>query len=136
MDISTAHNSLANGESKSATVMAGAAIEALLLWALQEHTTRAERDQAAQALMGVGTLTKKPGTNLQQWVLDQFIEVGAYLAIIDADTAIQARLARNYRNLIHPGRAIRLGQTCDRGTALSAAAAVELVSRDLAQRYT
>jgi hypothetical protein len=34
-------------------------------------------------------------------------------------------------HLIHPGRAIRIGQACDRGTALSALAAVELIARDL-----
>jgi hypothetical protein len=47
------------------------------------------------------------------------------------DTAQQARLGKDFRNLIHPGRASRLGKICDRGTALSALAAVEHVVRDL-----
>jgi hypothetical protein len=51
--------------------------------------------------------------------------------VIKADTRTQARLAKDYRNLIHPGRAARLTQKCDRGTALVTVAAVELVIRDL-----
>ncbi len=51
--------------------------------------------------------------------------------MIKEDTAIQARLAKDYRNLIHSGRAQRLGQICDRGTDLSAVAALERVVRDL-----
>jgi hypothetical protein len=43
----------------------------------------------------------------------------------------QADLARDFRNLIHPGRAQRTGADCDRGTALTALAAIELVVRDL-----
>jgi hypothetical protein len=38
----------------------------------------------------------------------------------------QKTRAREFRNLIHPGRSARLGKVCDRGTALSASAAVEL----------
>ena len=115
--------------------MAGSAIEALLLWALEENTRPIDRGRAGQALAAAGVFSKKPGSNIHRWELGQFIEISVHLNIIDADTAIQTRLAQNFRNLIHPGRAIRLGQTCDRGTALSAVAAVELISRDLAQRY-
>jgi hypothetical protein len=63
--------------------------------------------------------------------LPDYVEVAGELRIIKTDTVQQARLAKNFRNLIHPGRVIRLGQKCDRGTALSALAAVELVRRDL-----
>jgi hypothetical protein len=45
-----------------------------------------------------------------------------------------ARLARNYRNLIHHGRAIRLGEACDQGTAHIAIGAVDHVIRDLESR--
>ena len=65
------------------------------------------------------------------WTLPQFIEVTEHLAIIKQDTAIQAKLAKDFRNLIHPGRAQRTAQACDRATALSALAAVEHVVRDL-----
>jgi hypothetical protein len=61
----------------------------------------------------------------------ELIEVALGLGLINTAAAQQARLGKNFRNLIHPGRAIRLGEACDRGTALSALAVVELVVRDL-----
>jgi hypothetical protein len=64
-------------------------------------------------------------------VLFQYIEVAVELKLITADTAIAARLAKDFRNLIHPGRAKRLGQECNRGTTLSAVAALEHVVNDL-----
>jgi hypothetical protein len=57
--------------------------------------------------------------------------VAANLGIIEADTAIETRLAGEFRNLIHPGRTLRLGKKCDRGTALSSVAALDHVVRDL-----
>jgi hypothetical protein len=42
-----------------------------------------------------------------------------------------ARFARSFRNLIHPGHAAWLAQTCDRATAYSAVGALEHVIRDL-----
>ena len=116
--------------------MAGAAVEALLLWALQEHQLPADRNQAAQALLASRKLAKKPNRQIERWDLAEYIEIAAHLNVIDPQTATEARLTQLFRNLIHPGRTIRLGQTCDRGTALTAVAAVEHVSRDLAQRYT
>jgi hypothetical protein len=53
------------------------------------------------------------------------------LHLIDGDTATQARRAMDFRNLIHPGRAQRLAQVCDRRTALAALAAGEMVVRCL-----
>src|SRR6266581_2002962 len=40
-------------------------------------------------------------------------------------------LTRDFRNLVHPGRAIRLGRQCNRATALSALAGIEHVVNDL-----
>ena len=70
-----------------------------------------------------------------EWGLHQFVEVAGKLALIDPDTAKQTRLAKDFRNLIHPGRSIRKQRACDRGTALATTAAVELVSRDLQARF-
>jgi len=124
LDISTANIDLANGESKAATVMAGAAVEALLLWALQEHQRPAARNQAARDLVDSKKTSKKPNSQLERWDLAEYIEVAAHLNVINPETATEARLTQLFRNLIHPGRTIRLGQTCDRGTALTAVAAV------------
>lgn len=128
-DISAVNRALTNGEWKAATVMAGSVVEALLLWTLQQSPVAA-RTNAVQRLVAKGTL-RDPGSDLEGWALHTLIEVARELGVITDSAAHQARLARNFRNLIHPGRTLRLGETCDRGTALSAVAAVELVVRDL-----
>ena len=66
-----------------------------------------------------------------KWHLPELIEVAAELRLIKDGTVTQARLAKEYRNLIHPGRENRLQQCCDRPEALSAVSAVEHVIRDL-----
>jgi hypothetical protein len=132
LDISGANRDLAQGEWKGATVLAGSAIEALLLWALQEYVKRNPGTliAATAALLG-GNLNRQPDPDPERWDLHEYIEVAAHLRIIESDTATQARQAKGFRNLIHPGRARRLGQKCDRATALAALAAVEFVVRDL-----
>jgi hypothetical protein len=97
LDISSAEASFNSGEWKPATVMAGAALESLLLWAVSQYP-EADRASAIKALQ---------------------------LGNLDAD----------FRNLIHPGRQIRLQMKCDRGTARSALAAVDLAIRDLEARF-
>jgi len=129
-DIGIINRALSNGEWKAATVLAGSAIETLLLWSLQRRRP-ADIAAAVATLRTSGELTRQPDTNLERWDLHEFTEVAANLGIIKADTATETRLAREFRNLIHPGRAQRLGQKCDRGTALSCVAALDHVVRDL-----
>jgi hypothetical protein len=129
LDISTANRALATGEWKVATVLAGSSVEALLLWALQQQSASIVTSTVS-TLVGT-SLQRRPPADLERWPLHEYIEVAAALGVISSDTAILARLAKDFRNLIHPGRAARLGQTCDRGTALSAMAAVEHVARNL-----
>ncbi len=118
LDISTATSALHNGEWKAATVLAGAASEALLLWAIQNAP-------------GLASLPIKPKGSPEDWGLGDYTAVATALGLIKSTTAQQAQLAQNFRNLIHPGRAQRLGDVCDRATALTALAAVELLARDL-----
>jgi hypothetical protein len=128
-DITAADRALNNAEYKAATVLAGATIEALLHWRLQQSPpTTNEIDIAKQKL------TPTPPSDIDRWTLHNYIEVAAKLKILKPDTASAARLAQNFRNLIHPGRAKRLSQTCDRATAHSAIGALEHVIRDLADR--
>lgn len=129
-DIGAVNLALANGEWKAATVLSGSVIEALLLWALQQLASTVVHS-AAKNLVANKTIKRRPSTNLDEWFLPELIEVAADLNVIKPDTAAQARLAKDYRNLIHPGRTQRLGQVCDRGTALAAVAALERVSSDL-----
>jgi hypothetical protein len=120
LDVSSASAGLSQGHFKTATVLAGSALEALLFWAIESKGI---------TKTPAGVKTKKP--NPEGWDLGEFIKVAHHEKIIDADTAKQAELAKDFRNLIHPGRTTRLKMVCDRGTALSALAAVEHVVRNL-----
>jgi hypothetical protein len=123
-DVGAASQALHNGEWKAATVLAGAAIEALLHWKLGQFPAT-ERHNAAK------TLQKTPPADLDRWGLEQYIEAAGVLNLIKPDTVKAANLARDFRNLIHPGRAARLAAECNRATALSALAGLEHVIRDL-----
>jgi hypothetical protein len=127
IDIGQINRALANGEWKAATVLAGSAVEALLLWALQQRTPA----EIASVLAALGMKRDPNQMEAREWDLHGYIEVAERLAVITRDTATAARLAKDFGNLIHPGRALRLAQTCDRATALSAVAAMEHVVRDL-----
>lgn len=118
LDISTATNALHNGEWKATTVLAGSAAEALLLWAITHAP-------------GLSTLVNKPKKSPDEWSLAEYIAVAMSLSLITNNTEKIANLAKDFRNLIHPGRARRLGEVCDRATALTALAAVECIVRDL-----
>ena len=129
-DLGAINRALVNGEWKAATVLAGSAAEALLLWALKQRSLTDIRSAIGAAKAG-GELTTNPDSNLDRWNLHEYIEVAATLGVIKPNTAKQTRLAKDFRNFIHPGVAQRLAQKCDRATALSAVAAVEHVVRDL-----
>lgn len=90
-----------------ATVFAGAVLEALLLWALKQVT-----------------LSSAPKRPLDQLHLAELISLATSNGVIDAATEQQAGLAKDARNLIHPGRALRSGEACNKATALAALAAV------------
>jgi hypothetical protein len=130
-DLGAAHRALNNAEWKAATVLAGATIEALLHWRLQETSPSPSIVRAAvAALVASGTMSR-PNNDIDRWELHHFIEVAGHLNLLKPETCSAARLAQSFRNLIHPGRAARLAQTCDRGTAYSAIGALEHVIRDL-----
>lgn len=120
LDISTATNALHNGEWKAATVLAGSASEALLLWAIK-------------GLSDLSTLKEKPKGSPERWDLADYITVATYFKLIKGSTENLTQIAKDFRNLIHPGRAQRLAQVCDRATALTALAAVESIARDLSK---
>jgi hypothetical protein len=134
LDIGAADRDLVNGEWKGATVLAGAATEALLLWAIQdaEQKSAGSISAAIAKAKTAGLLTQLPkASDPERWNFIELIEVALAIGLIKDETAKQARLGKGFRNLIHPGRAKRLGQSCGRATALGGLAAVELVVRDL-----
>jgi hypothetical protein len=119
LDLSAAHSALANSEFKASTVMAGSAIEALLLWALKD-----DRIYGAGKLLGF-TPYPSGAPDMDRWMLDTYIKAADHAKLLDADTKKALELAQNYRNLIHAGRTERLGAKCNRGTAHSAVGALE-----------
>ncbi len=123
-DLSAISRALANSEWKAATVLAGSVLEALLLWKLDK-----DRPQA----MATNYAKLKKLRSMERWDLSDYIEAVVELQLIKERTANQARLAKDFRNLIHPGRSVRLGEICNRGTAFGAVAAVELVIEDLSR---
>jgi len=136
IDISSANQALQNGEWKAATILAGATIEAVLLYVLEslQSSDPSKIMASISNLIPKGIFDQSPGNNLNKWSLHQLIEVAADLDLIKKETAIQTKLAQNFRNLIHPGRSVRKNQVCNRGTALSALAALELVINDLSEK--
>jgi len=120
MDISTAEQAFRNGTWKASTVLAGSAIEALLLWGLKQEDPENLQNKTAI------NVTKLDGIDLYH-----LIEASKAMGIIKPETITLALLAKDFRNLIHPGRSIRLGQVCNRGTALTSLAALEHIVNDL-----
>lgn len=137
-DVASAEAALADGRYKNACVMAGSAIEALLLWAVQRKPA-ADRSKAivevhaARAKLGLDAL-REPDPDPTRWGLEQYIEVARHLPVLSPDAARAALLAKDFRNLIHPGRAERLQVQATRGSAAQAIAALALTIEDLAAR--
>jgi hypothetical protein len=100
-----------------ATVFAGAALEALLLWAVKQTP--------------LASPSKRP---LDQLHLNDLIGLAASNGVLDAGTEQQANLAKDARNLVHPGKALRSGDACSKATALAALAAVYRVIEQLKSR--
>jgi hypothetical protein len=120
LDIDSATDALHRNDFKGATVLSGSAMEALLLWKIQDVGVTSP----------IAGMRKGVKPSPEEWFLEDYITAAELRKLIKPDTAKQARLAQNFRNLIHPGRAVRLAQTCNRGTALGALAAVHLIVAD------
>lgn len=135
LDVSTAERAFSNGEFKAATVLAGSVVEALLLSAIQAKpapdVAKAVADEnAARA----GAKRKSlAAAGPEHWGLADYIAVGTRLGILDEALQAATDLAREYRNLIHPGLATRTAARCTRGTALQAMAAMNLVIERLSK---
>jgi hypothetical protein len=133
LDSGSVEAAIHNGEWKAATVLGGSLIEALLLWAVARRDLEARK--AAVARAAARAEFKRPDPERPEgWDLIHYIEVARELGEISESTATEARLAKNFRNLIHPGRERRTGERCDRGTAFSVVAAIDHVMRHLAKK--
>jgi hypothetical protein len=97
-----------------ATVLAGHVLESLLLWALKKQSS-SSTTQAAY----------------DRQTLHELIAEAEKLNLISSEGRQQADLARDARNLIHPGKAKRSNTVCSKATALTALAAVYRIADDL-----
>jgi hypothetical protein len=79
----------------------------LLLWALKQVK-----------------LPETPSRPLDELHLAGLIRLAVKHGVINQACAMQAGLAKDARNLIHPGKALRSGEACDKTTALTALTAV------------
>ena len=131
VDLGAIQRGLSNSEWKAATVLSGSVIEALLLDTLLA-LDGPQQVMAKQAADGIGE--KSAPTDFQKWSLAQYIAGAKAVDLITATTAASCMLAKDFRNLIHPGRALRLATPCTRGTAYMALGALDHVMGDLSRQ--
>jgi hypothetical protein len=131
-EIGSVESAIRNGEWKAATVLAGATIEALLLWRLCQFTQEA-RTEAIARCVTERRLGHRPKTDPLEWTLPEMIETAAQLCVLRDNTVTEARQCKDFRNLIHPGRVLASEAECNRGTAFSAVAALDFIVSDLAR---
>jgi hypothetical protein len=131
-EIRSVESAVRNGEWKAATVLAGAAIEALLLYRLCQFTQE-ECNEAVRRCVNTKSLGHRPKPDLLEWTLSEMIETAAQLGVLRSNTLTEARQCKNFRNLIHPGRVLASEAECNRGTAFSAVAALDFIVSDLAR---
>jgi hypothetical protein len=117
-DLDQAYRAFENEQWKSASVMSGSVLESLLLWKLLQPWSAAVKRSVAE---------RKLSPSPEKWGLADYIAVASDGQLISEEVRKQCDLCKDFRNLIHPGREIRLKQRATRGRALGALAAVELV---------
>jgi len=137
VDIGSAERARGNAEWKAATVLGGSIVEALLLWAIQQHDM-ADISAAILRLAETGAVNRDlPPHDLlsRSWGLYQYTEVAYGLREINEQTANLCRTARYYRNLIHPAASERERTKCSRATANAAISAVYSTIEDLEAKH-
>lgn len=98
---------------KSVHVLAGSIVEAVLI----------------DGLVAAGHISRDAGLKAD---LASAIAVAKEKGIVDGRTADLSTVVRSYRNLIHPGRVIRLQEKVDQNSAQVATALVEIVVESVA----
>jgi len=123
-DIASAKQAFHDSEWKGATVLGGAVVEVLLLWAINEQP-RSHVKASFAKLQAAKSIAKSVKYDPDYWSLEIYKLIAADLGVIKGDTIKLVELAQGFRNLIHPGRANRLKEQCNLSTAHAALAAME-----------
>lgn len=108
---------LKSGSLKTVYVLAGSIVEAMLV----------------DGLLGTD-YEKKSGKKVLQLELGPLVTAAKDEGIITGATADLCSAVRQYRNLIHPGRAVRLKQSVSAEGANIAASLVDVIAQELAAR--
>lgn len=131
MDLADVETCFNHGQWKAATVLGGALIEAFLLDALKIISEKDLQDSAHYC-----KITRRgPKTDLNYWDLADCLNIALELKLIDQDTFDVAHKAREFRNFIHPGKAIRTKKSCTPGFAHSVKGGLFLVIEELEKRH-
>lgn len=127
-DIDTLETLMPLGEWKAVTVLGGSVIEAILLDALLKKESLALAAYPKK-------FSKPPSRALRNWDLGDMIEIAKHpdLNLISEREYEACNVVRKYRNLIHPGRELRLSEPCSPGTAKIACGAVDLLVEKFSQ---
>jgi hypothetical protein len=131
-DIAFADNAFSGTEWKAATVLAGAVVEALLLWAINERPSAVVQASLSK-LQAANKIPKNISKDPDTWTLDVYRQVAADLGIVKGSAVTQIELTQGFRNLIHPGKARRTSQQCSRSTAHNALGAMERLIEDFSK---
>ena len=108
-----------------ATTSAAVALEAILLWEVKRMRAATSGDDSST----------KRGKEPNDMVLAELISETLAFRSISEDAAKQAHLARDARNLIHPGKVARSGTPCDKATALTTLSGVYQVASELSRAF-
>ncbi len=107
---------------KSVIILAGGAIEAILIDLLLQHESAAK------------TASKAPKKNdIREWDLADLINVCVERRLVSPGVERLSHSVREYRNLVHPGNEIRTGLTFDMEEAKIAIEVLHMIDRDLSQ---
>ncbi len=104
---------------KAAHVLAGSIIEAILC----DFLVASEYQKSGSGL-------KDP----RKMVLAELVDACRTVKVLSERTGDLCSAVRDYRNLIHPGRVTRLGESIDGNSARIAASLVEVIADDVAKR--
>jgi hypothetical protein len=119
---------------KATIVLAGSLMEALLCDQITRKS-HIEITDAVSALISKKDLKQNLQSDPLTWHLPEYLKVAEKLQIIRIKTKEQALLSADFRNLVHPGKALRDQITCDRAATFSVLAGLEHVIKDLSMSH-
>jgi hypothetical protein len=119
VDLASAERALNTSDWKACTVISGSIIEALLLWAIQQHSVSDISGALTRVDASKNVRRNAPPDDLTAgaWRFHDYVHVAAELGEIVDPRYSRCVDAKDYRNLIHPAVSERRKATCDRGTS-------------------